>query len=383
MSDISLTKGMRSNLLALQSTVNLMDRTQGRLATGKKVNSALDNPTNYFTALNHTSRANDLLGFKDGISEAIQTIKAADNAITGITTLINSAKAVAEAAKGALTSGTGSTSQTLTINTITGITAGTTINIGGTTFTAMAGTATAATNFSIDSATTSGIAVALASAINATTETRSMTAAVSGSQITVTAAANTMIAADIEFAPAMSLAYSESAISASTDLSSKVTQYSNLMTQLDNLKTDAFYKGKNLLGGAAGGTNDMAVRFGNSHSLTVASFDGSRSGLAISATLTTTSEATLQTVIDSLDTAISTLQTQSSNLSSNLSIINARDEWISGIASVLQTGADNLTLADTNEEGANMLMLQTRQSLSTSALSLSAQAAQSVLRLFQ
>lgn len=383
MSDISLTKGMRSNLLALQSTVNLMDRTQGRLATGKKVNSALDNPTNYFTALNHTSRANDLLGFKDGISEAIQTIKAADNAITGITTLINSAKAVAEAAKGALTSGTGSTSQTLTINTITGITAGTTINIGGTTFTAMAGTATAATNFSIDSASTSGIAVALASAINASTETRSMTASVSGSQITVTAAANTMIAADIEFAPAMSLAYTESAISASTDLSSKVTQYSNLMTQLDNLKTDAFYKGKNLLGGAAGGTNDMTVRFGNSHSLSVSSFDGSRSGLAISATLVTTSEATLQTVIDSLDTAITTLQTQSSNLSSNLSIINARDEWISGIASVLQTGADNLTLADTNEEGANMLMLQTRQSLSTSALSLSAQAAQSVLRLFQ
>jgi len=136
MSDISLTKGMRSNLLALQSTVKLLDRTQERLSTGKKVNSALDNPVNFFTAQSHNSRANDLLAYKDGISEAIQTIKAADNAIKAITTLIDSMKGIAEDAKGTLGSTGTVSSQTLTISDYSGVTAGTTIDIGGTTFTA-------------------------------------------------------------------------------------------------------------------------------------------------------------------------------------------------------------------------------------------------------
>jgi flagellin-like hook-associated protein FlgL len=210
-----------------------------------------------------------------------------------------------------------------------------------------------------------------------------MSATVNGNKITITAASNTMVADDIQFAAAYSLAYTESAVGATTELTSKVTQYENLMTQLDNLKGDAFYKGKNLLGGASGGTYDMTVRFGNNHTLTVSSFDGSRSGLSLDTTLTTTSEATLQASIDKLDTAVDTLRSKASELSSNLSITNIRDEWISNIAQTLQTGADKLTLADANEEGANMLMLQTRQSISTSALSMASQAAQSVLRLFQ
>jgi flagellin-like hook-associated protein FlgL len=162
-----------------------------------------------------------------------------------------------------------------------------------------------------------------------------------------------------------------------------VNQYNELITQLDNLQDDAFYKGKNLLGSAAGGSDDMTVRFGNSKTLTVSSFLGDHTGLSLSGTASWTSETTIQADIDLLDSALTTLRIESSKLSSNLSIINARDEWITSIASILQTGADNLTLADTNEEGANMLMLQTRQSLSTNALSLSAQAAQSVLQLFQ
>jgi len=76
------------------------------------------------------------------------------------------------------------------------------------------------------------------------------------------------------------------------------------------------------------------------------------------------------------------LRANTSTLSSNLAIVNARQEFTTNMVNTLTTGADNLTLADMNEEGANMLMLQTRQALSTTALSLSAQAAQSVLRLF-
>jgi flagellin-like hook-associated protein FlgL len=76
-SDISLTSGMRSNLVSLQSTVKLLDRTQERLSTGKKVNSPLDNPVNYFAAQAHTTRANTISAYKDTMNEAIQTIQSA------------------------------------------------------------------------------------------------------------------------------------------------------------------------------------------------------------------------------------------------------------------------------------------------------------------
>ena len=83
-----------------------------------------------------------------------------------------------------------------------------------------------------------------------------------------------------------------------------------------------------------------------------------------------------------LDNAMTTMRTQSAGLSSNLSVVTIRQDFTNSIINTLQTGADNLTLADMNQEGANMLMLQTKQSLGTTALSLAAQAAQSVLRLF-
>jgi len=98
---------------------------------------------------------------------------------------------------------------------------------------------------------------------------------------------------------------------------------------------------------------------------------------------TWTSGATaINASVDQLDAALSTLRQESSKMSGNLSIITVRQEFSDNMINTLTEGADKLTLADANEEGANMLMLQTRQSLSTTALSLSAQAAQSVLRLF-
>ena len=79
---------------------------------------------------------------------------------------------------------------------------------------------------------------------------------------------------------------------------------------------------------------------------------------------------------------MTTLRTESSKLSNNLSIITARQEFTQGMINTLKDGAAGLTNADMNEEGANMLMLQTRQALGTTSLSLASQAAQSVLRLF-
>ncbi len=90
----------------------------------------------------------------------------------------------------------------------------------------------------------------------------------------------------------------------------------------------------------------------------------------------------MDTAIAALDDARDTLRTEAKKLSSNLSIITARQDYTSKMINTLDDGAANLTNADMNEEGANMLMLQTRQQLATTSLSLASQAAQSVLRLF-
>src|SRR6185312_1427643 len=90
MSDITLSAGVRQNLLSLQSTANLMAQTQNRLATGKKVNSALDNPISFFTSQALQSRAGDLNSLLDSMSNGIQTIQAANNGLTSITSTVQS-----------------------------------------------------------------------------------------------------------------------------------------------------------------------------------------------------------------------------------------------------------------------------------------------------
>ena len=94
----TLTSGMRANLVALQKTDNALEVTQKRLSTGKKVNSALDDPVSYFTALAHEQRAGDLAARKDEMSEGIQTVKAADAGIESIRSLIAAAKSLATSA---------------------------------------------------------------------------------------------------------------------------------------------------------------------------------------------------------------------------------------------------------------------------------------------
>jgi len=90
--DVVLSAGVRQNLLSLQSTASLMAITQTRLATGKKVNSALDNPINFFTAAGLTSRSRDLSSLLDAMANGIKTIQTADNGITGIKATIESMK---------------------------------------------------------------------------------------------------------------------------------------------------------------------------------------------------------------------------------------------------------------------------------------------------
>ena len=99
MSEIVLSSGVRSNLLQLQQTTDLITQTQNRLATGKKVNSALDNAINFFTAQGLDTRANTLNSLLDSMSNGINTIQAANNGITSITKLVQSAQALTSQAQ--------------------------------------------------------------------------------------------------------------------------------------------------------------------------------------------------------------------------------------------------------------------------------------------
>jgi flagellin-like hook-associated protein FlgL len=103
MSGIVLSASVRQNLLSLQSTADLLSTTQNRLATGKKVNTALDNPTNYFTAQGLDNRASDISNLLDGIGNGVQVLQAANTGITSLQKLVDSAKSVANQALQAAT----------------------------------------------------------------------------------------------------------------------------------------------------------------------------------------------------------------------------------------------------------------------------------------
>ncbi len=94
------------------------------------------------------------------------------------------------------------------------------------------------------------------------------------------------------------------------------------------------------------------------------------------------SDSTIDSKLSTLSDALGSLRSQSSAFGSNLSIVQNRQDFTKSMINTLETGAANLTLADTNEEAANLLALQTRQQLSSTALSMASQADQAVLRLF-
>ena len=116
MSGIVLSSSVRQNLLSLQSTARLLATTQNRLATGKKVNTALDNPTNYFTAHSLDNRASDINNLLDGIGNGVQVLQAANTGITSLQKLVDSAKSVATQALQATVGYSAKSSVSVTIN---------------------------------------------------------------------------------------------------------------------------------------------------------------------------------------------------------------------------------------------------------------------------
>jgi flagellin-like hook-associated protein FlgL len=485
-SNITLSASVRQNLLSLQSTADLMSLTQNRLATGKKVNSALDNPSNFFTSQSLNNRASDLNSLLDSIGQAQQTLKAADQGISSLTKLVESAKSIAKQAQQAAAPATtyalavtgnaaiadDAAVATGTVGSITGastlaslgIADGETITISDGTNTVTHTVTTAATedvddvitslnggaatwtvavngsgNLEVtaddptdtltisgngaDSAfgttTTSSLTNSTIGALSGTVtvqvgsdtaqtltfgsgniETRAdlvtalgnltgVTATINGSdQISITSTSSDSVTiggtdASSFFAAGNIGANAPTATvgTPSTTRSNLQTQYNDLLSQIDSLAGDASYNGINLLNG-----DDLKVVFNedSTSSLTISgvTFDSTGLGLSALSGSEFQSNSSIDTVITGLDAALTSLRSQASKFGSNLSTVQTRQDFTKNMINTLTTGADALVLADTNEEGANLLALQTRQQLSTTALSLSAQADQAVLRLF-
>ena len=377
MADISLTASMRSNLLSLQQTQDLMDMTQERLSTGKKVNSAIDNPSSYYTAQSLTNRASDLNALLDSMGQGIQTIQAANEGIEAITEFVQQAKAIANTArdnatiKGTTSSGTyaaADDTQNITVK-IDGV-ADQDIEV------------TLADTDTLEQAATK-IATALNDGTDGVKDAEDtviggFTATVENGQIKISNSKG--IVANVS--GTISGITFNGEIGNSTRTTS-MKQYNEILDQIDQLAKDSGYKGVNLLQG-----NALKVVFNEDRSsyLTInGTFaDTSDKGLKISRAedWTNPDNEAIDASISELENAITSLRNMASEFGNNYSIVENRENFTESLINVLEEGSDKLTLADMNEESANMLALQTRQQLAINSLSLASQAAQSVLSLF-
>jgi flagellin len=418
LSNITLSAAVRQNLLSLQGTADLLATTQGRLATGKKVNSALDNPTNFFTAAGLDARASDISNLLDSIGNGVQVLQAANTGITSLSKLVDTAKSIANQALQQPSGYTAKASATFTgANAATGTATAANLNQGALTASAItfttskgAVTITIGASYTAYAAGTPGTATvntldqfnqalsdaginltASFDAANPTKLTFTSTNDASGQAITTGATATVPTALDKvdistgaasgTLSPASATATPD-AVSQSTR-ASLVAQYNQIIDQITTTAQDSSFNGVNLLNGD---TLKLVFDETGKSASTIAgvTFDPAGLGLAkLTAGTDFVDNFSTNNVLTALNTASTTLRSQASAFGANLSIVQIRQDFNKNLINVLQTGSSALTLADSNEEAANSQALSTRQSIATSALSLANQSQQSVLQLLR
>jgi flagellin-like hook-associated protein FlgL len=376
MSDITLTAGIRQNLLSLQQTSRDLTTTQEALATGKAVNSAADNPSAYFTSQNLTNSANSLSSLLDSIGQGLQTIDAATNGLQGITSLLQQALSTVQQAQSDPFATAAATTGTVNL-----ATAGAPSAAAGNLLLSV-GTSTATI------AITSGEALsAIESAINSASTTTldgAVTASDNGSGDLVLSSTSTAFTVGSN-ATSTGLGIGTGAITGtSTTRTSLQTNYNTLLTQINQLASDAGYNGVNLIGG-----NNLQINFNETatSSLTINGVNFNAAGLGLSSVSGAAAgsffdSSQLSTLVTNINTAITNVQGQTETFGTNSSTISTRQTFTTNMINTLQTGASNLVAADQNQESANLLTEQTQQQLEISALSIANQANQSVLKLF-
>ncbi|HEU0117441.1 MAG TPA: flagellin [Alphaproteobacteria bacterium] len=270
-SSVSLSASARANLSALQNTANLLQTTQSHLATGKAVNSAVDNATAFFASQGFLNRASQLSDVKNSLGTALQVVTSTTNSISDVSDVVNQLNGIVTQALG-----------------------------------------------TTDTTTRAGLA----------------------------------------------------------------TQFNSLLTQLDELVNDASFNGTNLLNSTG---SSLVVFFNetNTTQLTISGVNVTSAGLSIAtAAGAFATTANIQTSQSLLLTALSTLRTDAANFGGNATLIQTRQDFTTNLINSLQTASDNLVLADTNQEGANLQALQAQDQLGIVSLGISGQLAQAILKLF-
>ena len=339
MSGIALNSSIRASLLTLKNTTAQFDKTTNYLATGRKVSRALDNPTNYFAAVNLNDRAEGLSSRLDSMGQAVQRIQAADNGITTVRSYISAMKGV--------------------VNNALGNTDANARGDLGKQFNELIhqiGTAAADSGYQ-------GINLLQTSGEDGESETVQFNETFDQSTLEVKgfsmeAGTYTVSSGDVS-------AVSASAVTGVTSISiqgitTSVDQAALILAKQDSPTAIGIQAYE------AGGMSSAT----SAESATIdwgAAGDGYKDLLA--------------DVITQLEAYDNELKTQASALANNLSTITTREEFSTNMINTLSGGADKLTLADLNDQGANLLALQTQNQLATQSLSLASQQSQSVLQL--
>jgi len=400
MSGIVLSASVRQNLLSLQSTAALLATTQNDLATGKKVNSALDNPTNFFTAQGLDNRANDISNLLDAIGNGVQVLQAANTGLTSLQQLVDSAKSIANQVLQAPTGYSTLASATATVGAVgsaTDLTTGGTTSLQGKTVTFTPATGPALTltfsnvigagNVNSLDALNSALATAgigIVGSISSTgflTFTSSNDAASQTITTTGTAAPNSVSITGTTAAAGVVAPIADTA--SQTTRANLVAQYNNIIAQITTTSQDSSFNGINLLNGD---TLKLIFDETGKSTLNITGVTYSAAGLGLSSLTAGTNfldSNSANAVLTQLDNASNSLRSEASALGSNLSVVQVRQDFNKNLINVLQTGSSNLTLADPNEEAANSQALSTRQSIAVSALALANQSQQSVLQLLR
>ncbi|WP_428642263.1 flagellin [Roseibium sp.] len=496
MPDIVLSSAVRDNLLSLKQTADLQSITQTRLATGLKVNTALDNPNSYFTAQSLNDRASDLANLLDNMGQAVQTIRAADKGITSITKLVESAKAIANQAlqtsseyerklftkqyndllvqiedmardsgyKGKnLLAGAGNelevifnedSTSNLTVNPVdftdTSLDDGLNLDdldpggTGTSSFNLFGGTATLSltglqassnltdlgawsngdvisitdssgtTNLTVgtdittvqdyvdalnnlngvhanfDEATdsikiTSGLDNTISIAKDASgggTATNGGASATGTTTLSVaplTAGSTLITSGGFQAGDTITITDGTGFEPASLEIDAETT-VSDLVSFMNNVKgLDATFSGGSisLIGEVSFDINSSNSDFNR---MTLGSTTGTVALSAAASEFKTDTD--IDRTLQAINAALDELRNAARSMGTSLSTVEIRTDFTQNLINTLEVGAGNLTIADMNEEGANMLALQTRQQLSSTALSLANQADQSVLSLF-
>ncbi|MBD8876438.1 flagellin [Roseibium polysiphoniae] len=501
MSDIVLSSAVRENLLSLKSTAKLQSTTQNRLATGLKVNSALDNPNSFFTAAGLNDRASDLANLLDNMGQAVQTIRAADDGLTGITRLVESAKAIANQAlqtqseyqrktyteqyndileqiedlardsdyKGKnLLAGLGNELQVifnedstsnLTVDPVdftdttlsTGLALSDLENGAGATssFTVASGSTTldlstlqASSNLSdlpdwengdivtvsdgVNPPTTftvgtgAGQIETVQDYVNALNDVQGIKASFdeTDDEITITSGLNPAYTLSISKDTSGGGTATNGGIGAgSTTLATSVMTAAATLTSSGGFEVDdVLYitdgngfeaasieidddttvsdlvsliksiKGldANFASGSISMVGDVSWAITSSNDdFNIDDFATTDGTVNLTATDSGFKDDTdIERVLQAINSALDELRSAAGELGTSLSTVEIRTSFTEELINTLEVGAGALTIADMNEEGANMLALQTRQQLSSTALSLANQAEQSVLSLF-